>query len=124
MDQKADKKTPKPSSSDLKKFFNRIVQSADNFGDTDAWRALNYLAVRYQPLYPAYVEMTKQGYFLDNIVVGSSRLARERRIVDPIFCFQNDAGAMRRHFVRVDVTHLFPMLLSHIDGYVNHYHQP
>jgi hypothetical protein len=123
VDQKTDKKTPKPSSNDLKRFFNRIVQSADNFGDTDAWRALNYLAVRYQPLYPTYVEMTKQGYFLDNIVVGSSRLARERRIVDPIFCFQNDAGAMRRHFVRVDVTHLFPMLLSHVDGYVNHYHQ-
>jgi hypothetical protein len=39
---------------DPEKLFNMLVQSADNLGDTDAWRALNFLSVRYQPIYEKY----------------------------------------------------------------------
>jgi hypothetical protein len=108
------------SADDLKKFYNKIVQSADNFGETDAWRALNYLAVRYQPLYQTCVEMAREGYILDGVRVATSRLAREKRIVDPVFSFQNNAGAVRKHFVRVDVSHLFPMVVvKQMDEYID-----
>ena len=62
--------------------FDRLVQSADNLGDTDAGRALNYLAVNYQPLYEQYAVMTKAGWILDSVKVVTSRLQREKQIVD------------------------------------------
>lgn len=108
-----------PSADDFERFYNKIVQSADNFGDTDMWRALNYLAVRYQPLYQICAEMARKGYWFDGVRVATSRLAREKRIVDPIFSFQNASGAVQKHFVRVDVSHLFPMVVNHIDDYVD-----
>ena len=39
---KTPSKQPTPT---LNELFKKLVQSADNFGDTDEWRALNYLAV-------------------------------------------------------------------------------
>jgi hypothetical protein len=98
--------------------FDRLVQSADNFGDTDEWRALNYLAVAYQPLYEQYAVMLKNGWSLDSVKVMMSRLGRNKRIVDPVFAFrQLETGTIQKYFVRVDVSHLFPMMVNHIAEY-------
>jgi PatG C-terminal/Subtilase family len=98
--------------------FDRLVQSADNFGDTDEWRALNYLAVTYQPLYEQYAVMLKNGWSLDSVKVTMSRLSRNKRIVDPVFAFrQVETGTVQKYFVRVDVSHLFPMMVNHIAEY-------
>jgi Subtilase family/PatG C-terminal len=107
--------------------FRRLVRSADNFGDTDEWRALNYLAVRYQPLYELYAELVKpsaelvipkDGWTLDSIKVVPSRLWREKRIVDPVFAFRNnETGVVHKYFVRVDVSHLYPMIINPIAEY-------
>ena len=35
----------------LDRLFKKLGQNADNRGDTDELRALNYLAARYRPLY-------------------------------------------------------------------------
>jgi PatG C-terminal/Subtilase family len=99
--------------------FRRLVQSADNLGDTDEWRALNYLAANYRPLYECYARMLGGDHWaLDSVKVQSSRLSREKRIVDPVFAFLNkETGIVQKYFVRVDVSHLFPMIVNHIAEY-------
>ena len=112
-------KKPKPPSA--KDLFAKFVQSADNFGDTDELRALNYLAVRYQPLYDccrAILHDPTGNYVLDGFKVVRSRLWGEKRIVDPVFAFRDtQTGDVRKWFVRVDVTHLFPMIANDIAEY-------
>jgi hypothetical protein len=98
--------------------FDRLVQSADNLGDTDDWRALNYLAVNYQPIYEQYALLRTEGWTLESVKVMKSRLGRERRIVDPVLAFkQIDTGVVHKYFVRVDVTHLFPMIANQLAEY-------
>jgi cyclic patellamide precursor peptide PatG len=94
--------------------FRRMVQTADNFGDTDERRALNFLAVRYKPLYQLYAQKIASGaYLLDSVKVMPSRLWRDRRIVDPVFTFvRGDTGSFEKYFVRVDVTYFFPFLIN------------
>jgi hypothetical protein len=66
---------------DAGRSFHILFQSADNFGDTDQWRALNFLTVRYKPLYERYAEMLEEGYTLESVKVMTSRLWREKQIV-------------------------------------------
>jgi hypothetical protein len=112
---KAKAKAPRSKVSDL---FDKLVQSADNLGDTDEWRALNYLAVNYQPLYEQYAVMVRDGWTLDGVKVMTSRISREKHIVDPVIAFrQIETGLVQRYFVRVDVSHLFPMIANQIAEY-------
>jgi len=98
-------------------FFRRLVQSTDNYGDTDEWRALNYLAVQYKDLYRCYADMLEDDYALDSITVRRSRLWGGKRIVDPVFAFRSKDGVIEKYYVRVDVTHRFPSLLSPLSEY-------
>jgi hypothetical protein len=108
----------RPSGKTGPELFAKLVQSADNFGDTDDWRALNYLAVNYQPLYEQYAVMARDGWTLDSVKVIPSRLGREKRIVDPVFSFRHlNTGLVQKYFVRVDVSHLFPMMVNTIAEY-------
>lgn len=121
------KKGPAANEGERNELFKKLVRSADNFGDTDERRALNYLAVRYQPLYELYAELVKptaelvrpkDGWTLDSIRVVPSRLSREKRIVDPVFAFRhNETGVVHKYFVRVDVTHVYPMIVNPIAEY-------
>ncbi len=121
------KRGPAVSEGDRNELFKSLVRSADNFGDTDERRALNYLAVRYQPLYELYAKLVKptaelvrpkEGWTLDSIKVVPSRLSREKRIVDPVFAFRhNETGVVQKYFVRVDVSHLYPMIANPIAEY-------
>jgi hypothetical protein len=98
--------------------FRKLVQSADNLGDNDEWRALNFLAVRYKPIYEKYAEMVTSGYILDSIKVVPSRLSRDKHIVDPVFAFvNNDTAVIAKAFVRVDVSHLYPIIVNHLAEY-------
>lgn len=103
---------------DPHRLFKMLAQSADNLGDTDESRALNFLAVRYKTLYEQYAEMAESGFALDSVKVARSRLSRERHIVDPVFTFRHmETGVVQRYFVRVDVSHLFPMIVHPIAEY-------
>jgi hypothetical protein len=107
-----------PDEHDPNELFRKLVQSADNFGDTDELRALNYLAVRYQPLYELYAELVASGLTLDSIKVEKSRLWRQNHIVDPVFSFRHrQTGVVQKYFVRVDVSHLYPMITYPIAEY-------
>jgi hypothetical protein len=118
-----DTESPKAGAPSSKELFAKFVQSADNFGDTDEWRALNYLAVQYQPLYDRCKDILHNpnpecNYVLDSFKVVKSRLWGEKRIVDPVFAFRDTkTGDVRKWFVRVDVSHLFPMIANDIAEY-------
>lgn len=107
--------TPRNATPTTTELFNKLVQSADNFGDTDEWRALNYLAFRYKPLYDLYASLLHDDYALVDVSVVRSRLWGNKRIVDPIFSFQSTkTTVVYKYFVRVDVTYLFPMIAHHL----------
>jgi Subtilase family/PatG C-terminal len=114
------KKAAAPSGHDQNEFFRKLIQTTDNLGDTDEWRALNFLAVRYKPLYELYAEMLMAGkdWIFDGVRIVPSRLGRERRIVDVVFAFrQIQTGVVQKYFVRVDVSHLFPMIANELAEY-------
>jgi hypothetical protein len=92
--------------------FGRLARTADNFGNQDDLRALNYLAVRYKPLYELYTEKVGSGeYTLLGVMVVPSRLQGVRRIVDPVFRFQRiGSPTPEMYFMRMDVTSLFPFV--------------
>jgi hypothetical protein len=114
---------PPASPPDPDRLFDILVQSADNLGDKDEWRALNYLAISCQPMYEKYADMTARGCDLDAIKVVPSRLFREKRIVDSVFAFRDKkTGVVQKYFVRVDVTHMYPMIVNQIAEYFDRQH--
>ncbi|MCK1396234.1 S8 family serine peptidase [Bradyrhizobium sp. 1] len=91
-----------------------LPQLADNHGLTDGERACNFLAARCRLGLPV-----KSGYNLSGARVMPSRLgAGFGRIVRVIFTYSNASGAIEEHFVRVDVTHEFPMIVSELQPYL------
>lgn len=100
--------------------FKKLIRYADNFGDTDSARALNYLIARYKPIHDLIAEQERSGFQLDEIIVLGSRLNGKRRIVDPIVIFRNGrSGVTNKHFMRVDVTHKYPMTIIGIEPYAS-----
>jgi hypothetical protein len=106
---------------ELDRLFDKLGQHADNRGDTDELRALNYLVARYKPLYERYAEimMVRQGWSFDGVRVIRSRLSRgDKRLLDPVFTFrEKSTGDVEQYFMRVDVSHLFPAVVHHIGEY-------
>jgi hypothetical protein len=91
-----------------------LPQFADNHGLADEERACNFLAARYTPPRPQV-----DGYELSGMRVIPSRLGSGiGRILRAIYTFSNAAGATKEHFVRVDVTHEFPMIVSPMQPYL------
>jgi hypothetical protein len=114
-------RTAAGSDSERNDLYDMLVQTADNYGNLDEQRALNYLAVRYKPLYELYAEMVlvKNAWNLVGVEVIRSRLAGDRQIVDPVFTFQRkDSTAVERYFARVDVSHMFPVIVNHVARYI------
>jgi hypothetical protein len=98
--------------------FDRIMQLADNAGATDEHRALNYLAVRYDAIYAKAAEMHQRNFSLTGVEVGNSRLSGTRKIVAPIFSYTNrENDFIEKYFVRVDVTEMFPFLVTKLSPY-------
>jgi hypothetical protein len=98
--------------------FDHILQIADNAGDTDEYRALNYLAVRYDEIYHRTQLIQDENYSFAAVDVRPSRLSGTRKIVDVIFSYENRANrATQQWFIRVDVTEEFPFLVSPMQQY-------
>ncbi|MGY3647123.1 hypothetical protein ACVWW2_002414 [Bradyrhizobium sp. LM4.3] len=91
-----------------------LPQLADNHGLTDQERACNFLAARCKLGLPHI-----SGYNLSGVRVMPSRLGIGfGRIMRVIFTYSNANGAIEEHFVRVDVTHEFPMIVSELQRYL------
>jgi hypothetical protein len=119
------KSIPKPDKISAKDFapaasevFDRIMQMADNAGDTDEHRALNYLAVRYPAIYAKAAEFFGQNSSLTGVDVQSSALSGVRNVLDVIFTYTNrNTDVDDQCFVRVDVTDEFPFLVTKLSPY-------
>lgn len=105
-----------------KTLFDRVVQLADNVGELDQHRAVNYLAVRYDQPYHKTQVMQDENYLLIAVDVLLSRLSGVRKIFDVIFSYEfqgtgPSVGVIKKWFVRVDVTEEFPFLVSPMQEY-------
>lgn len=104
-----------PTAEDL---FSRIAQIADNAGATDADRALNYLAVRYDAVYQRAAEMHARDYALASVDVLPSPLSSVRNLVDVVFTYTNRLTDVNEQWsARVDVTEEFPFLAAKLSPY-------
>jgi hypothetical protein len=111
---------PPPDGADAERFtatahqvFNQMTQIADNAGNLDSHRALNYLAVRYPAIYTKAVEQFARDFSLTGVEVRPSRLSGIRQIVDVIFTYTNrKTGVDEKYFLRADVTEEFPFLVT------------
>jgi subtilase family protein/cyclic patellamide precursor peptide PatG len=83
-------------------------QLADNHGLTDEDRAYNFLMARYTPPLNQ-----GEGFELAGISVVASRLGTGTgRVVRAIYTFRNTTTTVeKKYFVRVDVTHEFPVII-------------
>lgn len=98
--------------------FSRIMQMADNAGATDEHRALNYLASRYPTIYTVTAEAHQRNFALTGVDVRPSRLSGVRNIVDVVFSYTNrQTDVTEQHFVRVDVTEMFPFLVTRMQPF-------
>jgi hypothetical protein len=93
--------------------LDRILQLADNSGATDEHRALNYLAVRYQPIYARTAQQHQGQSSLVAVEVRPSRLSGPEKIVDVVLSFRGRSTDLtEQFFVRVNVTGEFPFVLT------------
>lgn len=98
--------------------FDRIMQMTDNAGGTDEYRALNYLAMRYEAIYTKAAEEFADNASLTAVDVRLSPLSGVRKIVDVIFSYTNrTTDVVEKFFVRVDVTDEFPFLVTKLSPY-------
>ncbi|MGH4007324.1 MAG: hypothetical protein ACRDTH_04010 [Pseudonocardiaceae bacterium] len=98
--------------------FDRIGQVADNAGATHEHRALNYLAVRYPPIYARTAEAHAAECALSQVEVRPSRLSGARTIMDVIFSYTyRRTDVTEKCFVRVDVTEEFPFLVTKLSPF-------
>jgi hypothetical protein len=104
-----------PAASEL---FDRIIQMTDNAGSADEHRALNYAAVRYPAIYTRAAEEYAQDFSLTAVDVLPSHLSGVRRVVEIIFSYTNrNTDFTEKFFVRVDVTEMFPFLVTKLSPY-------
>jgi hypothetical protein len=95
-----------------------VIQMVDTAGATDADRAVNYLALRYPPIYARAAESLAANSSLTGLEVHPSPLSSARKIVEVIFSYTNrNSDVTEKFFVRVDVSDEFPFLHSKLSPY-------
>lgn len=100
-----------------------MQQLGDNTGQTDEFRAINFMTVRSLDIYVIAADLFKEQppFQLSSVSAQNSQLSGARRLVDVIFVFNNTvSNEIRRYFARVDVTGLFPFLASPVQQYFEH----
>ncbi len=98
--------------------FDRVMQLADNAGDTDEHRALNYTVMRYPAIYATVADAHARNASLTSVDVRPSRLSGTRKIMDLILSFTNRNNEFtEKFFTRVDVTEEFPFLVTRMSTY-------
>lgn len=118
---KSENVTNIPSTQQIVNVFDQTLQLANNTGDLDEHRALNYVSVNYPEV---YVLPTAQGATSSNLMfVGvetrhSPNDAGGRRVVEVILNYQNSTtGMSMRFFTSVDVTGQFPYIVEKFQPY-------
>ena len=95
----------------VREVFHRLTRRSGNRGIADEHRALNYLALRYPPVYEAAAQAYREGKSLTAVHAHHSH-ARDRRLVTVQFVFRHRRSEItERYECVVDVTG-FPFLVS------------
>jgi hypothetical protein len=98
--------------SSAEEMFQKMMQIANNKGATGKHRALNYLAVRYPAIYVKAAQELERNFSLTSVEADSTP-SDNRKIISVVFSFsQRETGAVKRYFVRVDVTEEFPFIVT------------
>jgi PatG C-terminal len=101
--------------------FARLIQIADNTGATDADRALNYVAVRYDAVYTLAADMHARDFSLTSVDVRPSPLSSMRTIVDVVFTYTHrQTDVVEKWSARIDVTEEFPFLVAKLSPTIGH----
>ncbi len=92
--------------------YGYFSQMADNYGLTDEDRAYNFLMARYD--ISAKVKEIEEKFELTGVPTMYSRLSGDtNRVVRVIFTFKSQNSLIeKKYFVRVDVTHEFPTIVT------------
>ncbi len=94
---------------------------ADNTGQTDEHRAINYLTFKSSMLYANEITLEARNFRLNSVVAQPDPLSGTRRIQDVIFLYANtQTTETQRYFTRVDVTGEFPFLINDIARFYDH----
>lgn len=117
----AQKVTNIPSTLQIVNVFDQTMQLANNTGDLDEHRALNYVSVNYPEV---YVLPTTQGATSSNLVFTgvetrhSVNDAGGVTVIEVILKYQNqNTGVPMRFFTSVDVTGQFPFIVQKFQPY-------
>ena len=95
-----------------------FAELSDNYGLTDADRAYNFLAARYT-IPPERLDDIER-FGLSGVPIACSRLSHNGRIVRVIFTLRGtNRPVEKKYFVRVDVTHKFPMIINPWQEYLD-----
>ena len=98
--------------SSAEEMFQKMMQIANNKGATGKHRALNYLAVRYPAIYVKAAQELEHNFSLTSVEADSTP-NDSRKIISVVFSFsQRETGAVKRYFIRVDVTEEFPFIVT------------
>jgi hypothetical protein len=102
--------------------FNDMLQLADNTGDADEHRALNYVSLTYPAIYTLSFSLPASvsggSWTFTGVEVRPSVLGGARRIIDVILRYTDQsAGVVTRYYTSVDVTGQFPFLVTKLQQY-------
>lgn len=100
----------------------QMTQVADNAGETDVHRAINYLTVRTKDIYYMAWQMQEPSplppyppgvFFLQSVSAKPASVQGNRNIVDIIFQYMSrDSNDVMYWYIKVDVTGMYPFLAS------------
>lgn len=109
--------------------FAAVLRMSDNTGDTNAFRAMNFLVVRYIELYVLFYNMainnfytkaslTETRYLITTIKTQPAPIQGSQTIIDVIFSFVGQTtNTLFRWSCRVDVSGEFPFLVFPLAPY-------
>ncbi len=115
--------TPAISETDFKSaannLFVRMMQLADNVGNLDEHRAVNYLALRSQQIYINTAELSQDSKRLLKITVKPSALTENssRSVMEVIFTYATPSDSRDVYYIVVDVSGMYPFLVKNWQPY-------
>jgi hypothetical protein len=118
----------KPNPAVVSSLFFSMMRMADNIGNTDSYRASNFLTVRYLQIYQLAYNMMfnnfnpplpdPKGYLLQSINVQPAPVQGMQTVVDVVFSYVGQStNTLLRWFCRVDVSGEFPFLVFPLAPY-------
>lgn len=111
-----------PTAAQITELFGDVLQLADNTGDSDEQRALNYVCRNYPEFYiPQYgpgAQAPSTSIYFAGVSARRSPLGAGRTVIDVVLRYENHAnGITSAYYTSVDVTGKYPFLVTQLQPY-------